>query len=76
MDKCHLSFKKKRDLRKHTDNVHKILKDSKAITNSDENNPNEVQGYSSKCTQETVWTQTGGSMKSSNNTMMKNITRG
>ena len=52
-DKCHLSLKKKKDLRKHTDNIHNILKDSKEIPNSDEINPNEVQGYSCKCTQET-----------------------
>ena len=55
-DKCRLSFIKKKDLRKHIENIHRVSEGSTELGNngSDKNNTTESKESVCKCTQETV----------------------
>ena len=55
-DKYQLSFKKKKYIMKHIDNVHKISEGSTELGNrsSDKNNTNEKKESACKCTHDTA----------------------
>ena len=55
-DKCRLGFIKKKDLRKHIENIHRVSEGSTELGNNgnDKNNTTESKEFACKCTTETV----------------------